>query len=538
MSILDIDKVWIAALVAQHAYLASVPMPQRRAWNFVGTGWAITDNPDDQSLEIAITVGEEIDDLDARLDALEVFFAVDPTPLATPDAIALRDGTGNCAFVGLEALELVGPGTGLTVGDTGQSLSLAGVTTEVTTASILFRGMLGNERFQISLGTDVTLQAQDDTLDFIITREQASSGDGKSVTIAAGQGATPATDNPGNVIVKLGTPVGGASGVFYGRLADETDVWTLYQIGGGTTAFYFGAAGGTSNGIIKGAAVNLESSSGACQMLAAGLVRIQSNAGEVYIDTTTVTKRTPAGDDKLVESIADVYSFVWTAEVTSVEFDAARFIWDGAIDIQADLTAASLSADQDDYAPTGLATAAVIRLTASADVAITGIAAQTHGRTLTLINVSSKRITLVNDSVDSAASNRFYFEAQGDVILAPNACCVLRWDEDVDGWVCIARSNSDFLDEIEFSANGTLVPGKVNVLSGTATAMTIPDSSAWLGRTIIVKKEALSAAAVLSRSGSDTIDGATSYSVAGDYGSVTLHASPAGGNKIRAYPAA
>lgn len=110
-----------------------------------------------------------------------------------------------------------------------------------------------------------------------ISQSQSLSGAGRTLTIAgqqgqagqvggdlilkAGRGGTPGTNVNGNVRVKLGTPVSNATGVFYLEREDGTLIMSTYEIAAGIVGMYFGSAGGSSQGIIRGASVGLESSS-------------------------------------------------------------------------------------------------------------------------------------------------------------------------------------------------------------------------------------------------------------------------------------
>jgi hypothetical protein len=89
----------------------------------------------------------------------------------------------------------------------------------------------------------------------------------------------------------------------------------------------------------------------------------------------------------------------------------------------------SLSADQNNYNPTGLATATVMRLTSTVSVNITGLVAPGSAPTDTLqiINIGSFNITLVDHNVGSGAANRFNFGGQ-NVIISPNQSYTVFYD--------------------------------------------------------------------------------------------------------------
>lgn len=110
---------------------------------------------------------------------------------------------------------------------------------------------------------------------FTIRGQQGFAGfAGGDLILAAGLGGTPGTNVNGNVRVKLGTPVSNATGVFYLEREDGTLVMSTYEIAAGIVGMYFGSAGGSSQGIIRGATLGLESST--------GLVAVQP-ATDLYI---------------------------------------------------------------------------------------------------------------------------------------------------------------------------------------------------------------------------------------------------------------
>ena len=99
------------------------------------------------------------------------------------------------------------------------------------------------------------------------------------------------------------------------------------------------------------------------------------------------------------------------------------------------ITPAQITANQNDYAPTGIATATVLRLTSdAAGRQITGIAAsQVEGRILVLRNVGAFNITLVHDATSTAA-NRFTLNNAANMQLVPGAAIALMYDGTVSRW--------------------------------------------------------------------------------------------------------
>lgn len=95
-----------------------------------------------------------------------------------------------------------------------------------------------------------------------------------------------------------------------------------------------------------------------------------------------------------------------------------------------------LVANTNDWNPTGLSTAAVIRIDVSTAINLTGIVAQATGRMLLLYNKSADTVTLIHDATSTAA-NRFFCPNNIDFGLSPHETCWLRYDGTDTRWTVI-----------------------------------------------------------------------------------------------------
>jgi hypothetical protein len=101
--------------------------------------------------------------------------------------------------------------------------------------------------------------------------------------------------------------------------------------------------------------------------------------------------------------------------------------------------------DQNDWNPTGISTASVIRITNSSaptppafvDCSITGIAAQTAGAVLVLVVVGPEGVILEAEHASSSAANRFGINA--DIALYDGDSCVLWYDGTSARWRVIGH---------------------------------------------------------------------------------------------------
>lgn len=101
------------------------------------------------------------------------------------------------------------------------------------------------------------------------------------------------------------------------------------------------------------------------------------------------------------------------------------------------LTPTQLSASVNDYAPTGIENTSVMRVSSSAAFNITGLTGGYNGRTMTMINVGTQPITLINQSVLSVAANRF-FTGSSDTTLNANSAASLIYDSTSALWRIIS----------------------------------------------------------------------------------------------------
>jgi hypothetical protein len=100
------------------------------------------------------------------------------------------------------------------------------------------------------------------------------------------------------------------------------------------------------------------------------------------------------------------------------------------------ISPAQITANQNDYNPTGVATASVLQLSSDASRNITGLAGGAEGRLVSLINVGSQPIVLTDESSSSSAANRFTLGAS--LTVAAKQAALLRYDGTAARWRLIA----------------------------------------------------------------------------------------------------
>ena len=98
------------------------------------------------------------------------------------------------------------------------------------------------------------------------------------------------------------------------------------------------------------------------------------------------------------------------------------------------VTPAQLTGNVDDYAPTGLSTASILRLDSDAARTVTGISAAVTVLRKKLINIGAFDITLAHQSSSSVAANRFTIPGGADLVLEPGDAVDLFCDVATATW--------------------------------------------------------------------------------------------------------
>jgi hypothetical protein len=103
-----------------------------------------------------------------------------------------------------------------------------------------------------------------------------------------------------------------------------------------------------------------------------------------------------------------------------------------ALALTGKISPAQITADQNDYNPTGLSGASVLRLSSDASRTLTGLSGGSDGREARLVNIGSNPIVLAHDSASSSAANRFSLGANFN--LLPSQSVKLWYDATSSRW--------------------------------------------------------------------------------------------------------
>lgn len=145
-----------------------------------------------------------------------------------------------------------------------------------------------------------------------------------------------------------------------------------------------------------------------------------------------------------------VYTLAERSKLAALKALNEGIIWGGAI------SPPTLTGDVNNYAPTGFATATILRLTCDpTDRSITGIAGGVAGKIIVITNVGSSLITLVGQSPSSDAENRI--AVNGNVVLAAGQGIALFYEGTESLWKPIVSYPNKGMEDPEM--DGTAGPG-------------------------------------------------------------------------------
>lgn len=139
--------------------------------------------------------------------------------------------------------------------------------------------------------------------------------------------------------------------------------------------------------------------------------------------------------------------------------------------LDGDITPAQITADQNDYNPTGLATAARMRINSDAYRAITGLQGGYDGRIVHIINTGSFQIAFADNDAGSSAANRFRTINNSWATLNPKQSAILIYDGTSGFWDVILGSQnvaSQADAEAETNFYATVPPAYIHNSPGVA----------------------------------------------------------------------
>lgn len=102
-----------------------------------------------------------------------------------------------------------------------------------------------------------------------------------------------------------------------------------------------------------------------------------------------------------------------------------------------DLTPADITANVDNYSPSGLADASVLRLNVTSNANMSGLSGGSDGREMVVYCTGSATLTLLHESGSSTAANRFVLPGDASMTLVKNQGAQFIYDATQSRWVCV-----------------------------------------------------------------------------------------------------
>lgn len=122
------------------------------------------------------------------------------------------------------------------------------------------------------------------------------------------------------------------------------------------------------------------------------------------------------------------------AKLADNETVTGNWTFGGAFSINSVLSE-SVTSQKDDWAPTGIANANVIRISGSGTQSITGLSAGSSGAIHLIVNADGGAIFILeNEDTQSTETNRFAGPNGADVSLNPGDCVLIWYDPSSERW--------------------------------------------------------------------------------------------------------
>ena len=438
---------------------------------------SILDDADEATFKATVNleIGTDVQAYDADLSAIAALAKTDGN-------IIVGDGATWVAESGATARTSLGLGTGDSPQFTGVNLGHASDTTLTRVSA----GVVAVEGTNVVLAGAVTTDGITMSTARLLGRTTAATGAVEEITVGSGltlsAGSLTATgggtgdvvgpasatanslarfDGTTGKLLKDGAVIGTdvaslAANTFTGvqRWAKGADVASASALTLGTDGNYFDITGTTTITSIGSLGVGtwvklhfdgaLTLTHHATDLVLAGAANITTAAGD-EIEFAEYA----SGDWRMVGGVK--------ADGTAWVGGGANVAVAGTFALSGDISPSQITADQNDYNPTGLSSASTLRLTSDASRNVTGLQGGADGRVLVLHNVGSNNIVLKDDSASSTAGNRFALSA--DITLGVDQAAVLQYDSTSSRWRCFAlpaaSSSSGLVGVTTFSSNGT-----------------------------------------------------------------------------------
>jgi hypothetical protein len=105
-----------------------------------------------------------------------------------------------------------------------------------------------------------------------------------------------------------------------------------------------------------------------------------------------------------------------------------------------DITPSAITLDLDNYNPSGLADAGVLRLDVQSAVSMSGLSGGADGRVIVIYNVGTSTLSILHNNVLSSSANRFFLPEATTMLLPEDRGAQFMYDATQSRWICIGSA--------------------------------------------------------------------------------------------------
>lgn len=165
---------------------------------------------------------------------------------------------------------------------------------------------------------------------------------------------------------------------------------------------------------------------------------------------------------------SDVQAYDADTAKTDVEQNwTAGQDFDAEFELSGVISPSQITANQNNYAPTGIATANIIRVDSDGGYNITGLSAsQTEGRVILIENDGTNPLFLTDEDANSTAANRFAIGY--DLTVSPDQVIALIYDGTASRWRIVSSTQAVNVGEVFWwPGPASTIPSNALVLDGS-----------------------------------------------------------------------
>jgi hypothetical protein len=175
------------------------------------------------------------------------------------------------------------------------------------------------------------------------------------------------------------------------------------------------------------------------------VIGVWNDAGDAIVEGPTAVDIANAQDNAEIalEAATAASNFATAAANNAASVNLATFNVTGTMQLSGDISPAQLTANTNNWAPTGLSGASVIRVSTDASRNVTGITGGADGRLLMVQNIGSFDLVLTHEDAASTAANRIVCPSATNLTIPASSSAILQYDPTSSRWRVIASPPAD-----------------------------------------------------------------------------------------------